>query len=184
MIAGVCGGILGNMHSYDVLHLSAAWGLFLVVLTVLRRGWGMAASWLRAAAALALTLPTTLYIFYMYRTEAVFQKRANVPTLSPAVWHYALGYGLVFLLALLAGWVVISARRNPPAPNNGGAGEDTRKEGAASRALLFDHSGPFLTGEGARNEREGVLGSPIIGAGGGFLFPSSLPSAGRWPGFW
>ncbi len=120
VIAGICGGILGNMHSYDVLHLSAAWGLFLVVLTVLRRGRGMAPSWLRAVVALALTLPTTLYMYYVFNAEAVFRKRANVPTLSPAFWHYALGYGFVFLLALLAGWVLL--RRSPPAPNNGGAG--------------------------------------------------------------
>ena len=139
VIAGVCGGILGNMHSYDVLHLSAAWGLFLVVLTVLRRGRGMAKSWLRAAVALALTLPTTLYVFYMYRTEAVFQKRANVPTLSPAVWHYALGYGLVFLLAALAGWVVLG-RKSPP-----------------------DYSDPSLAGEGASlSEREGFLPLPLL----------------------
>ncbi|MDQ2687846.1 MAG: hypothetical protein M3Y28_08275, partial [Armatimonadota bacterium] len=45
VIAGVCGAILGNMHSYDVLHLSAAWGLFLVVWTVLKRGHGVEGSW-------------------------------------------------------------------------------------------------------------------------------------------
>ena len=28
VIAGVCGGILGNIHSYDVLHLAAAWDFF------------------------------------------------------------------------------------------------------------------------------------------------------------
>ena len=113
LVAGVCGGILGNMHSYDVLHLSAAWGVFLVVLTVLRRGRGMAQSWLRAIVALALTLPTTLYMYYVFNAEAVFHKRANVPTLSPAFWHYMLGYGFVFLLAALAG--VLLVRRTPPA---------------------------------------------------------------------
>jgi len=115
IIAGICGGILGNMHSYDVLHLSAVWGLFLVVLTVIRRGKGMAQSWLRAVVALGLTLPTTLYMYYVFSAEAVFHKRANVPTLSPALWHYALGYGFVFLLALLAGWVLLR-KRIPPAP--------------------------------------------------------------------
>ena len=127
VIAGVCGGILGNMHSYDVLHLAAAWGVFLVVLTILRRGQGMAPRWGRGLLALALTAPTTLYIAYMYKVEAVFQKRANVPTLSPrflltwhgqpvlfhghsvllpAPWDYALGYGVVFLLACVALWLV------------------------------------------------------------------------------
>ncbi len=120
--AGVCGGILGNMHSYDVLHLSAAWGVFLVVLTIIRRGRGMAGSWYRAAVALALTLPTTLYMYYVFSAEAVFHKRANVPTLSPAFWHYILAYGVVFLLALLAAWLLV--RRGSPAPNNGATAPD------------------------------------------------------------
>ncbi len=115
VIAGVCGGVLGNMHSYDVLHLSAAWGVFLVVLTIMRRGRGVAGSWLRATIALALTLPTTLYMYYVFNAEAVFHKRANVPTLSPAFWHYALGYGVVFLLAILAA-VLVVRRLVPPAP--------------------------------------------------------------------
>jgi len=42
--AGVCGAILGNMHSYDVLHLSAAWGLYLIVWTALKVPGG-AACW-------------------------------------------------------------------------------------------------------------------------------------------
>ena len=119
VIAGICGGILGNMHSYDVLHLSAAWGVFLVVLTVIKRGKGMMQSWLRAIAALALTLPTTLYMYYVFSAEAVFHKRANVPTLSPAFWHYILGYGFVFLLAVLAG--VLLARKTADAPETEGA---------------------------------------------------------------
>ena len=100
--AGVFGAILGNMHSYDVLHLSCAWGLFLIIWTILRRGRGVALSWGRGLLALALTAPTTLYQLYIFNAEATFHKRANVPTLSPAFWHYIFGYGLVFLLALVA----------------------------------------------------------------------------------
>jgi hypothetical protein len=117
--AGVCGGILGNMHSYDVLHLSAAWGLFLVVWTVLRRGKGVAMSWARAVVALALTLPTTLYMYHVYNAEAVFKARANVPTLSPAVWHYFLGYGLVFLLAVFATFFYVSYLNDWPKTRSG-----------------------------------------------------------------
>ena len=106
IIAGVCGGILGNIHSYDVLHLAAAWGLFLVVWTGLTRGRGMAIRWARGCVALALTLPTTGYMVYLLKHEAVFAKRAAVPTLSPEVWHYFLGYGLVFGLAIVAMWMI------------------------------------------------------------------------------
>jgi len=165
VLAGVCGGILGNMHSYDVLHLSAAWGLFLVVWTVINRGRGVARSWLRALVALALTLPTTLYIFYMYKTEAVFQKRANVPTLSPGVlihwqghvlrfpapWHYFLGYGFVFALAVLAG--VLLARRviEEPTPAEDG---DPSLGGKGENVGLASLSPPSFLGKGA-----GGLGS-------------------------
>jgi hypothetical protein len=107
VIAGLCGAILGNMHSYDVLHLSAAWGLFLVVWTVMKRGRGVALSWARGALALAMTLPTTVYQYLVFQHETVFRQRANVPTLSPALWHYVLGYGLVFLLALVAVLLIV-----------------------------------------------------------------------------
>ncbi len=132
VIAGVCGGILGNMHSYDVLHLSAAWGLFLIVRTIRLRGQGVAMSWVRGLVALALTLPTTLYMLYVFNREAVFKARANVPTLSPSLpivvsghhlnlpapWHYFLGYGLVFGLAVLAAVLLFkpSARKEESDP--------------------------------------------------------------------
>jgi len=149
VIAGVCGGILGNMHSYDVLHLSAAWGLFLVVLTIMRRGRGMAQSWLRAVVALALTLPTTLYMYYVFNAEAVFHKRANVPTLSPALWHYALGYGLAFLLALLAGGVLL---RKAPTPGASAAPSPASEKGAKNEEkMLLSIASPLSheVGEGA-----------------------------------
>ena len=69
------------MHSYDVLHLACAWGLFLIVWTVLHRVRGVAQSWLRGIVALAMTMPTTLYQLYIFSAEATFHKRANVPTL-------------------------------------------------------------------------------------------------------
>ena len=174
VIAGVCGGILGNMHSYDVLHLSAAWGLFLVVLTVIKRGKGVAQSWLRAVVALALTLPTTLYMYYVFNAEAVFHKRANVPTLSPAFWHYMLGYGFVFLLAVLAGWVLVRQSPTPgasadPSP---ASGRGVRDEAESSSSNL--NPSPVPTGEGsALAPGVGAISLPLLfalcWAVGGFL---------------
>ena len=128
IIAGVCGAVLGNIHSYDVLHLSAAWGVFLVVWTVFRRGRGVAKTWLRSIVALALTMPTTAYQYYLLRSDPVFRERAAVPTLSPAIWHYVLAYGLVFLLALMA--VVMRHNVAPPAPASGGAGALVAPDGS------------------------------------------------------
>ncbi len=99
--AGLCGAVLGNIHSYDVLHLAAAWGLYLVAWTLVQRGRDVGASWARGVLALALTLPTTVYEYLILQRETVFRARAAVPTLSPAFWHYILGYGVVFILAVL-----------------------------------------------------------------------------------
>lgn len=102
--AGACGAILGNMHSYDVLHVAAAWGLFLVVWTACKRGRGVAGTWKRAILAFALLVPTTAYQYYAYQTETVFRERAEVQTLSPVLWHYIAGYGIVFYLAVAGAW--------------------------------------------------------------------------------
>ena len=144
--AGLCGGILGNMHSYDVLHLSAAWGLFLVVWTVLKRGKGVALSWARALVALALTLPTTLYMYHVFNAEAVFKARANVPTLSPAVWHYFLGYGLVFVLAVVA--AVKMAPTPRPSPASGRGEQEGGETWAVSSVPVLSDPPLPLAGEG------------------------------------
>ena len=115
VLAGVCGAILGNMHSYDVLHLACAWGLFLVVWTIIQRGRGVGMSWLRGVLALALTVPTTLYQLYVFNAEATFHKRANVPTLAPHFWHYIFG----FCAFRLACWLRLPAgigRLTPSGP--------------------------------------------------------------------
>jgi uncharacterized membrane protein len=75
----------------------------------------VALSWARGLLALGLTLPTTLYQYYVFKADAVFHKRAEVPTPSPQFRHYILGYGLVFALALVA-LVWLWARRSPPLP--------------------------------------------------------------------
>ncbi len=111
--AGLCGAILGNIHSYDVLHLAAAWGLYLVAWTAVQRGRGVGASWGRGLLALGLTLPTTVYEYLVLQRETVFRARALVPTLSPAFWHYILGYGVVFLLAVLVLPRLVDRLRSP-----------------------------------------------------------------------
>ena len=117
-LAGLCGFVLGNIHSYDVFHIAAAWGLFLVVWTIWRRGRGVARVWAHAVWALALTMPTTLYIYYIYRTNAVFNERAHSLTLSPPFWQYVLGYGLVFFLAVCVPVLILRRRGDAAAPSD------------------------------------------------------------------
>src|SRR5262249_11994217 len=90
-------------HSYDIIHVTVAWGLYLAVKTAfqLTRQEGLPIrSWGDAAACAVIGMPTTLLQYYFYRTDPVFQQRANYGTLSPEFTAYALGYGLALFLAL------------------------------------------------------------------------------------
>jgi hypothetical protein len=145
VVAGLCVFLLGNFHSYDIVHIAAAWGLFLIVwtiLTITRSGVSLSGSeeragvrstganadspvgtpagatekaalgrlWLQSILALLLAMPTTLYNLYVYRTNPVFSARAQSPAPTPPLWHYVLGYGIPFLLAVAA--LVILALRS------------------------------------------------------------------------
>jgi hypothetical protein len=100
-LAGVCALILGNIHSYDILHIAAAWGVYLVVSNIAdgkfdKAGWG------RAIVAGLICSPTVIYQYYLYKLDPVFHARVETPTLSMAFRTYALGYGFAFLLAVVA----------------------------------------------------------------------------------
>jgi hypothetical protein len=132
--AGLLGLLLGNIHSYDILTLAAVWGIYLAARTLESRASRVTGlesptgdprpatrdprhrSLGRALANLLVVglvaLPSTLYQYYLYRTEPVFRMRAQTQTLTPSVLYYLEGYGLVFILAL-GGliWLVSTARR-------------------------------------------------------------------------
>jgi hypothetical protein len=104
--AGICGLLLGNIHTYDVITIMAVWGAYLVVHTFTERRFN-AGSWSRALVAGSLTAISTGYMAWLLKTEEVFAKRAAVPTLSPPFRMYVLGFGLVLLLAVIG-----AVRRN------------------------------------------------------------------------
>jgi hypothetical protein len=101
LYAGFCGLILGNIHTYDVITLCAVWSVYLVARTILHRKFD-APAWGYSLVAGALTAISSGYMLYLVKTEDVFAKRVAVQTLSPEFKLYALGYGLVFLLAIVA----------------------------------------------------------------------------------
>lgn len=106
--SGLCGFVLGNIHSYDILHVSAAWGLFLIIWTIIRKGRGIGRIWLHSALVLAMTIPTTYYIYFAYSHNPVFRSRADSPTLTQSPLEYVVGYGLVFVFVVVAAGVLIS----------------------------------------------------------------------------
>jgi hypothetical protein len=112
--AGLVALLLGNFHSYDIIHIAAAWGLYLVLKTataLLQREDLPKRAWGDAITCAVIGMPTTLLQYYFYRTDIVFQQRADYETLSPQFAAYALGYGLVLLLALVGSVLLIRGQR-------------------------------------------------------------------------
>jgi hypothetical protein len=138
--AGMCGLLLGNIHTYDVITLCVIWGGFLLARAVVQKRWNWGA-WGRALVAGALTAVSTGYMFYLVKTEAVFAQRVAVPTLSPAFSLYALGYGPVLVLALVGALGVGRAALE---------NEETRKWGNGEMAALSPGSDSRLTTHDSR----------------------------------
>lgn len=118
LYAGLCGFLLGNIHTYDVITVAAIWGAYLVVRTIARRKL-VAGEWLRALVAAGPTAVSTGYVTYLLKTETVFAQRAAVETLSPPFLNYLLGFGLLFPLALTAvvfRWRSKASEQDPDCP--------------------------------------------------------------------
>jgi len=101
VFAGICIAILGNIHSYDVLHITAAWTVYLIARTLILRNKEVLQSWLRGIVALVIMLPTTLYVFYTFMVDPVFHARAEVKTLSKPLSWYLSGYAPILALAFV-----------------------------------------------------------------------------------
>lgn len=89
--------ILGNVHTYDLVPVGITWALYATV-SLLRRNPRPALGGLIAAV---IGSPSAAYQVYTYLHEPVFRIRADVPTLSPSIVFYLLGFGLLIPLAAL-----------------------------------------------------------------------------------
>ncbi len=127
--AGFCGLLLGNIHTYDVVTVTAVWGTYLIVRVVTERRFDKRA-WVHALIAAGLTSISTGYMAYLLKTEPVFAQRAAVPTLSPPPLWYFLGYGGVLILAVFGWWLL---RRD--LPRDAAVASDTSIEGESRRGV-------------------------------------------------
>ena len=119
--AGLCGFLLGNIHTYDVITLGAVWGGFLILRRLVHGKWPVG-GFRYGLIAGAMAFVSTAYTAYQVMTDPVFAKRAAVPTRSPSLFYYMVGYGLVFLLAVAGTWFLFKARtqsRNEGASTKG-----------------------------------------------------------------
>jgi hypothetical protein len=112
MGAGALGFLLGNFHSYDVIAMAIIWAGYLLATGLSTRRVPLIE--LRQALLAALiALPSVAYQYYLLQTDPVFHARAAVPTRSPALHLYLLGYGLLLPLALVGARRLL---RSPSAP--------------------------------------------------------------------
>lgn len=106
--AGCCGLILGNIHSYDVIHIGSAWAVYCLARGLLLKRIPQEALTV-GVIALLIAIPTTLYQLYQFKTDSVFYKRAELTyTLAPPFIYYVLGYGLTFAFGVIGAIYVIS----------------------------------------------------------------------------
>ena len=123
--ACAAGAILGNSHTYDVVHLLAvAWAYKLFTLLPgpppnpgRRAGRREIEGWKGLLLATAACLPTTAYTAWASRVDPLFKARAwtNEPTLTPALWWVLLGFGLPLVYVLFS-YPLAPARRGNETP--------------------------------------------------------------------
>ncbi|MGV3723975.1 MAG: hypothetical protein ACO1SX_24030 [Actinomycetota bacterium] len=101
--AGVCGLLLGNIHSYDVIQLTAIWVAYLALRWIVSRKFPRRELGYALIAA-AIAAPSVAHMAWLYLTEPIFKARADTPTLTPPIRQYLLGYGLLFPLAAVGVW--------------------------------------------------------------------------------
>lgn len=109
--AGLCGLLIGNIHTYDIITLTCIWGVYLITRCIKERKFKWD-SWRRALIAGGLSAISTGYLFYQMKTDYVFSKRAFMGTLSYGIETYLLGYGLTFVLALAGLYLLLKPARN------------------------------------------------------------------------
>lgn len=100
LVAGALGFLLANIHGYDVITLTAVWIAYLGASVFVARRLPACALKMACLAGL-VALPSVAYQGYTYLVEPVFRERVAVPTTSPSLWRYLLGYGLLLPLALV-----------------------------------------------------------------------------------
>ena len=106
--AGLILLILANVHTYDLITLGIAWAMYCVY-RLAKKDFRPIIGGLTAAAIAA---PLAAYQLYFYEIDPVFRLRAAVPTLSPAIYWYAAGYGLLIPLALYGIWRATRERKD------------------------------------------------------------------------
>lgn len=112
IVAGIATALLGNIHSYDVLHVMLAVICIRVTSDVIQKRFHLHA-WLLAIGAGVIALPTTVWVFYATRVDPLFAARADTDTRTAAIHWVLIGFGVALPLAIVAVINAIKARDLP-----------------------------------------------------------------------
>jgi hypothetical protein len=110
--AGIATALLGNIHSYDVLHVMLSVLCIRVANDVIQKRINVHA-WLLAVGAGVIALPTTAWVFYATRVDPLFAARADTDTRTAALHWVLIGFGIALPLAIVAVINAIKARDMP-----------------------------------------------------------------------
>jgi hypothetical protein len=135
LCAGLCGMLLANIHTYDAMTVWSVWIAYLLVRAVIRRRIE-AASWRRAAIALAMTSLSAAYEYYSLKAGGWLDSRNTDAELSAPLWNVLFGFGGPLILASIsAAAIALSLRRDPK--RSSGADEEDRPWRSSGTALFF-----------------------------------------------
>lgn len=105
--AGIHLLILGNVHTYDVLTVACIWTGVIIYGFISksdRPNWWRTVKLSTLAAIIAA--PSIAYQFWVYLGDPIFRARANTPISSPPLLSFILGYGILFVGAVAAVWML------------------------------------------------------------------------------
>ncbi len=133
--AGLGGALIGLAHTYDIVGIALTWAAYLVVSAVTNRRTDFG-DIVRAAVAGIITLPGVAVIAWELHTNKVFHDRAAVATLSASPMWVILGYGVLFLLALIP--VILCARDYYCGANTASEGPSLQATvGTSKQSIVF-----------------------------------------------
>lgn len=114
--AAVVGGLLllvGNMHTYDVAVLHGALVVYALVMIRLGR-LSRREAVVGYAIILAISAPAPFWAWWAARQDPAYQAKVDTPTLSPPPLDFAMGYGLILLLAIAGAAYALRCRTEEP----------------------------------------------------------------------
>lgn len=122
--AGLCVLILGLVHTYDVVGLSLTWFIFILIRLIMKDSLAKSVkAWRNTLISAIVGLPGIAIIAWELHSNSIFHKRAEVPTLAPAVQWILVGYGCTLLLALVP--VYLASKGSKTVPTTDEETEDT-----------------------------------------------------------